>query len=129
MDAAAAAGCRTLFVGDLLPFMDEAYLGQLFAHEGLLSAKIIRNKATGAPEGYGFADFASHDIAAGVLRRYNGQKIPYTDACLRLGWGAHGVGQRLVGPADGAGALRGRRWGGGWGRGWVVGGRWWGLGP
>jgi RNA recognition motif-containing protein len=57
------------------------------------SVKIIRNKASGISEGYGFVEFRSHESAEAVLRTYNGSPIPNTDQIFRLNWAAFGVGK------------------------------------
>ena len=90
---AAATGCRTLWLGDLPAFADEAYLAGLFASEGVASVKLIRNRVSGLPEGYAFLEFTTHEAAADVLARYNGQPIPFTECLFRLNWAAHGVGR------------------------------------
>lgn len=109
---AAATGCRTLWLGDLPQFADEAYLAGLFASEGVASVKLIRNRVSGLPEGYAFLEFASHEAAADVLARYNGQPIPFTECLFRLNWAAHGVGRTTPeGEIGGVGRVGGgERW-------------------
>ncbi|KAI9122530.1 hypothetical protein K1719_006370 [Acacia pycnantha] len=64
---------RTLWIGDLQYWVDENYLTHCFAHTGeVVSIKIIRNKITGQPEGYGFVEFRpdagpEHSIFVGDL--------------------------------------------------------------
>ncbi|XP_050246957.1 polyadenylate-binding protein RBP45C-like [Quercus robur] len=49
---------RSLWIGDLLPWMEENYLLSCFAHTGeVVSAKVIRNKQTQISDGYGFVEF------------------------------------------------------------------------
>lgn len=60
----------------------------------MLSIKVIRNKATGLPEGYGFVEFASHSTAERVLQSYNGTQIPGTELSFRLNWASSGIGER-----------------------------------
>eukprot|EP00889_Picochlorum_renovo_P007978 jgi/Picre1/35008/NNA_002473.t1 len=70
---------KTLWIGDLAPWMDEAFLYSVFSPtKQLVSVKIIRNKATGASEGYAFLEMSSHEAAAQVLQVYNGRSIPGT---------------------------------------------------
>lgn len=84
----------TLWVGDLAFWMDESYLYNLFVASGeLQSVKVIRNKATGASEGYGFVQFRTHAAAEAVLRTFNGVPIPNSDQVFRLNWAAFGVGR------------------------------------
>ncbi|XP_047952722.1 polyadenylate-binding protein RBP47B'-like [Salvia hispanica] len=53
---------RTLWIGDLPYWADENYLRAWFSHTGeVLSIKVIRNKITGQPEGYGL-NWASSGI-------------------------------------------------------------------
>ena len=78
---------KTLYMGDLAYWMDENYLYSLFAHTGdVTSVRLIRNKATGASEGYGFIDFLTREAAERVLRSFNGQPIPNTEHLFRLNW-------------------------------------------
>ncbi|KAK6646105.1 hypothetical protein PHAVU_L009343 [Phaseolus vulgaris] len=86
---------RTLWIGDLQYWVDEAYLSHCFAHTGeVLSIKIIRNKMTGQPEGYGFVEFVSHASAERVLQTYNGMQMPGTEQTFRLNWASFGIGER-----------------------------------
>ncbi|XP_027926121.1 polyadenylate-binding protein RBP47B'-like [Vigna unguiculata] len=86
---------RTLWIGDLQYWVDEAYLSHCFAHTGeVLSIKIIRNKMTGQPEGYGFVEFVSHAAAERVLQTYNGMQMPGTEQTFRLNWASFGIGER-----------------------------------
>ena len=57
--------------------------------------KIIRDKQTGLPAGYGFVEFSSHEVAAQVLQTYNGTPIPGTHRQFRLNWGQF-QGQRSL---------------------------------
>ncbi|XP_027341195.1 polyadenylate-binding protein RBP47B'-like isoform X2 [Abrus precatorius] len=86
---------RTLWIGDLQYWVDETYLTHCFAHTGeVLSIKIIRNKITGQPEGYGFVEFVSHAAAERVLQSYNGTQMPGTEQNFRLNWASFGIGER-----------------------------------
>ncbi|XP_022635342.1 polyadenylate-binding protein RBP47B' isoform X2 [Vigna radiata var. radiata] len=86
---------RTLWIGDLQYWVDETYLAHCFAHTGeVLSIKIIRNKMTGQPEGYGFVEFVSHEAAERVLQTYNGTFMPGTEQTFRLNWASFGIGER-----------------------------------
>ncbi|CAI9105534.1 OLC1v1004473C1 [Oldenlandia corymbosa var. corymbosa] len=75
----------TLWIGDLQPWMDENFLVQYFCNTGVVSAKVIRNKQTGLPEGYGFLEFRSLADAQNVLP-FNGSVIQGTQHRLRLNW-------------------------------------------
>ncbi|KAK8604842.1 hypothetical protein V6N13_082311 [Hibiscus sabdariffa] len=90
---------RTLWIGDLQSWVDESYLNSCFAHTGeLVSIKIIRNKITGQPEGYGFVEFVSHQAAERILQTYNGTPMPGTDQMFRLNWASFGIGERRTDP-------------------------------
>ncbi|KAG4979650.1 hypothetical protein JHK84_033237 [Glycine max] len=91
MVATAIEEVRTLWIGDLQYWVDESYLSQCFAHSGeVVSIKIIRNKLTGQPEGYGFVEFVSHASAEAFLRTFNGAQMPGTDQTFRLNWASFG---------------------------------------
>ncbi|CAN8252861.1 unnamed protein product [Cochlearia groenlandica] len=86
---------RSLWIGDLQPWMDENYVMGIFSQSGeVQSAKIIRNKLTGQCEGYGFIEFASHAVAERVLLTYNGAQMPSCDQTFRLNWAQTGAGER-----------------------------------
>lgn len=86
---------RTLWVGDLQYWVEESYLHSAFAHTGeVVSVKIIRNKITGQPEGYGFVEFVSHSAAERILQTYNGTPMPGTEQLFRLNWASSGLGER-----------------------------------
>ncbi|OVA12259.1 RNA recognition motif domain [Macleaya cordata] len=67
--------------------------GTNFVHE-VLSIKIIRNKITGQPEGYGFVEFVSHAAAERILQTYNGTQMPGVEQTFRLNWASFGIGER-----------------------------------
>ncbi|CAN4121004.1 unnamed protein product [Withania somnifera] len=86
---------RTLWIGDLPYWADESYLHSWFAHTAeVLSIKVIRNKITGQPEGYGFVEFSSHAVSERILQSYNGTQIPGTELTFRLNWASFGIGER-----------------------------------
>ncbi|XP_074292513.1 polyadenylate-binding protein RBP47B'-like [Silene latifolia] len=86
---------RTLWIGDLQVWVDESYLHSCFAHTcEVVSVKVIRNKITGHPEGYGFIEFMSHTAAERVLQAYNGTSMPGTEQPFRLNWASFGIGER-----------------------------------
>lgn len=73
-----AAATSTLWMGDLEPTMDEYFLQQAFSMmgENPVHVKIIRNRLTGLPRGYGFLDFGDEAAAERALLRCNGKPIP-----------------------------------------------------
>ncbi|KAA3467480.1 polyadenylate-binding protein RBP45C [Gossypium australe] len=86
---------RSLWIGDLQPWMDENYLMSIFAQTGeVVSAKVIRNKQTALPEGYGFIEFVSRAAAERVLQLYNGVPMLNSEQNFRLNWAALGYGEK-----------------------------------
>ncbi|KAH7662103.1 Apoptosis-promoting RNA-binding protein TIA-1/TIAR (RRM superfamily) protein [Dioscorea alata] len=95
---------RSLWIGDLQYWMDEAYLQSCFSQPlqngELLSMKIIRNRQTGHSEGYGFLEFATHATAERILQTYNGQMMPNIDQAYKMNWASPGAGERRDNGAD-----------------------------
>eukprot|EP00252_Welwitschia_mirabilis_P000768 TRINITY_DN10736_c0_g1_i1.p1 TRINITY_DN10736_c0_g1~~TRINITY_DN10736_c0_g1_i1.p1 ORF type:complete len:423 (-),score=86.34 TRINITY_DN10736_c0_g1_i1:366-1634(-) len=88
---------KSLWIGDLQYWADETFLYNCFAHTGeVVSTKVIRNKITQQPEGYGFIEFTSHAAAERVLQTYNGTQIPGTELFFRLNWASFGLGERRL---------------------------------
>ncbi|XP_073036312.1 polyadenylate-binding protein RBP47C'-like isoform X1 [Primulina eburnea] len=86
---------RTIWVGDLLNWMDQDYLRNCFASTGEVAAiKVIRNKQTGSSEGYGFVEFYSHAAAEKVLQSYSCLTMPNTDQLFRLNWASFSMGDK-----------------------------------
>ncbi|GMH24348.1 hypothetical protein Nepgr_026191 [Nepenthes gracilis] len=86
---------RSLWIGDLQYWVDESYLWGCFAQTGeVVSVKVIRNKQTGQPEGYGFIEFVSRAAAERILMTYNGTMMPNSDQTFRLNWATLGAGQK-----------------------------------
>ncbi|XP_050216294.1 polyadenylate-binding protein RBP45C [Mercurialis annua] len=86
---------KSLWIGDLQPWMDENYIFNIFAATGeIASAKVIRNKQTGLPEGYGFIEFASRTAAERILQTYNGAQMPNSEQIFRLNWATLAAGER-----------------------------------
>ncbi|PSR96286.1 Polyadenylate-binding protein, partial [Actinidia chinensis var. chinensis] len=86
---------KSLWIGDLQYWMDETYIINCFAQTGELSSvKVIRNKQTGQPEGYGFIEFVSRAAAERMLQTYNGSLMPNSEQNFRLNWATLGAGER-----------------------------------
>ncbi|PKA63206.1 Polyadenylate-binding protein RBP47 [Apostasia shenzhenica] len=86
---------KTIWVGDLLNWMDENYLHSCFGHTGeVVSIKVIRNKQTGKSEGYGFVEFFDHAAALKVIQTFNGLMMPNSDQHFRLNWASFSTGDR-----------------------------------
>ncbi|KAL7249166.1 hypothetical protein ACSBR1_011346 [Camellia fascicularis] len=60
----------------------------------LSSVKVIRNKQTGQPEGYGFIEFTTRAAAERLLQTYNGTLMPNSEQHFRLNWATLGAGER-----------------------------------
>ena len=68
---------KSLWMGEIEPWMDEAQISGLYTNVAkVLSVKIIKNKMTGLPAGYGFVEFESHEDAKRVKESLNGTPIP-----------------------------------------------------
>ncbi|XP_039035922.1 polyadenylate-binding protein RBP45C-like [Hibiscus syriacus] len=94
-DTAGSGEIRSLWIGDLQPWMDENYLISIFAQTGeMVSAKVIRNKQTDLPEGYGFIEFVSRAAAERILQSYNGVPMPSAEQNFRLNWASLGSGEK-----------------------------------
>lgn len=52
--------------------------------------KVIRNKQTMQPEGYGFIEFYTHAAAERVLQTLNGTVMPHGGQSFRLNWASAG---------------------------------------
>ncbi|CAI9772887.1 unnamed protein product [Fraxinus pennsylvanica] len=88
-------GIRSLWIGDLQPWMDEQYILNIFASTGeVVSVKVIRNKQTGQSEGYGFIEFVSHAAAERNLQTFNGNLMPSVEQPFRLNWASLGAGEK-----------------------------------
>ncbi|CAL5408256.1 unnamed protein product [Camellia sinensis] len=76
---------RTLWIGSIIASL---------TLERVVSIKVIRNKITSQPEGYGFVEFNSHAAAERVLQTYNGAQMPGTEQTFRLNCASFGIGER-----------------------------------
>lgn len=86
---------NALWMGDLEPWMDENFVFSLFAHTGEAThAKIIRDKQSGKPSGYGFVYFTSQLAAQKVLENFSNQPIPGTNKVFKLNTAQHGMGEK-----------------------------------
>ncbi|RID62636.1 hypothetical protein BRARA_E01696 [Brassica rapa] len=86
---------KTLWIGDLLHWMDETYLHTCFSHTNQVSSvKVIRNKQTCQSEGYGFVEFLSRSAAEEVLQSYSGVTMPNAEQPFRLNWASFSTGEK-----------------------------------
>mmetsp|Transcript_5435 Transcript_5435/g.9163 ORF Transcript_5435/g.9163 Transcript_5435/m.9163 type:complete len:121 (-) Transcript_5435:1750-2112(-) len=86
---------RTLWIGDVEPWMDENHIGNQFRTLGVevRNVKLIRDKAKGAPVGYGFVEFQDQRTASQVFSALNGKQIPGSkNKHFKLNWASHGGG-------------------------------------
>nr|GEV57311.1 polyadenylate-binding protein RBP45-like isoform X1 [Tanacetum cinerariifolium] len=84
---------KSLWIGDLQYWMDETYVSNCFLPTGdVATVKIIRNKQSGQPEGYGFIEFRSRAGAENALQTYNGTPMPSSEQNFRLNWATLGAG-------------------------------------
>ncbi|XP_059284568.1 polyadenylate-binding protein RBP47-like isoform X1 [Lycium ferocissimum] len=85
----------TIWIGDLHNWMDEDYLASCFANTNqVASVKVIRNKQTGFPEGYGFVEFYSHAAAEKALQTFYSTTMPNADQPFRLNWASFSMGDK-----------------------------------
>ncbi|EOA30594.1 hypothetical protein CARUB_v10013726mg [Capsella rubella] len=95
LDRGSVEDVKTLWVGDLLHWMDETYLHSCFSHTGEVSSvKVIRNKLTSQSEGYGFVEFLSRAVAEEVLQNYSGSVMPNSEQPFRLNWASFSTGEK-----------------------------------
>ncbi|KAJ4896585.1 Polyadenylate-binding protein RBP47A [Raphanus sativus] len=93
---------KTLWIGDLLHWMDETYLHTCFSHTNQVSSvKVIRNKQTSQSEGYGFVEFLSRSAAEEVLQSYSGVTMPNAEQPFRLNWASFSTGEKRASENNG----------------------------
>jgi hypothetical protein len=109
---AAQIGAKTLWIGDIEPWMDENYVQGLFNGVSKYRFHLSRSRlsiqsnlyATKSKElqsvcfnfsnfglGYGFVEFPNHEIAKNVYTSLNGATIPGTQRSFKLNWASHGA--------------------------------------
>ena len=67
---------KSLWMGEIEPWMDETQIANLYSHiTNVVNVKIIKNKMTGLPAGYGFVEFESHEVAKKIKEQLNGTPI------------------------------------------------------
>jgi RNA recognition motif-containing protein len=116
-----------LYVGNLPYSVTELELRDLFASLGTITeAKIVTDRDTGRPRGFGFVEMSTEDEAKKAIEELNGRDVQgralaVKEAEDRRGGG--GGGGRGFGGGGGGGGGRGFGGGGGGGRGGGGGGR------
>jgi len=91
---------KTLWIGEIDSWMDEKFLIKVFSeYANVRNIKVIRDKITGAPQGYGFVEFDSSEVASYVLEACNGNLIPNSRKVFKLNWATLSAGkvQALLG--------------------------------
>lgn len=76
-----------LWIGGLEPYMDENFLSgamMQMGQDGVVSIKVMTNKFTGEPAGYGFINFDSDQKAIFVMHRLGGKVIPNSNPPVRF---------------------------------------------
>jgi RNA recognition motif-containing protein len=76
-----------LWIGGLEPYMDEDFLRQAMnqlGQDGIVSIKVMTNKFTGEPAGYGFINFDSDQRAVLTMHRLGGKVIPNSNPPVRF---------------------------------------------
>jgi RNA recognition motif-containing protein len=106
-----------LYVGNLPFSADEEQVRELFAQNGrnVVEVKLVTDRDTGRPRGFGFVEMGSSEDADGAIRDLNGREFggrPLTvnEARERTAGGAGGFGG---GYGGGGGRGGGNRGGGG----------------
>eukprot|EP01132_Coremiostelium_polycephalum_P004675 gene4675-5841_t len=79
---------KTLWMGDIDSSIDESLIAKSFSrYADVVNIKIIRDKQTQAPTGFGFIEFATRQQAFHVLSTFNNTPIPEIPGRLfKLNW-------------------------------------------
>ena len=71
-----SSSCKSLYVGNLHPYVNEVMLQEIFATLGpVAEVKVIKDKVTGMSAGYGFIKFLDHRAADLALQSINGRVL------------------------------------------------------
>jgi cold-inducible RNA-binding protein len=110
---------KKLFVGNLPYQASEAELQDWFTRNGFQadSVQIIRDKFTGEPRGFGFAEFSNDEEAERAVQTCNGQDFLGRSLVVNEARPMREGGGRGPGGGSGGGGGRGPGGGGGGGRG------------
>ena len=105
---------RRLYVGNLSYNTTEISLRDAFGQVGTVAdAKIVMDRDTGRPRGFGFVEMSSDEEAQNAIQQLNGREldgraINVNEAQERSGGGGGGGGGRGRGGGGGGGGGRGR---------------------
>jgi len=84
---------QTLWLGNVDGSIDEGYLRTIFMGEpGINNVKLIKDKNTGQPLGYGFLEFSSTHAAQACLEKFQSRQIQGAVPSWRLNWAQQGGG-------------------------------------
>lgn len=85
---------KSLWIGDVLPNMTEKDIAMQFhGIAEVVNVKLIKDKQTNKPVGYGFVEFQDYEIARDVFQTLNGKEIPgHKNRYFKLNWASHGGG-------------------------------------
>ena len=102
-----------LYVGNLPFSADEEQVRELFAQNGrnVVEVKLVTDRDTGRPRGFGFVEMGSSEDADGAIRDLNGRD--YGGRPLTV----NEARERTAGGGGGGGGFGGGGYGGGGGRG------------
>jgi RNA recognition motif-containing protein len=117
-----------LYVGNLPFSITELDLRDLFANLGTVTdAKIVTDRDTGRPRGFGFVEMSTEDEARKAIEELNGRDVQGRPVAVKeaeeRGRGGGGGGGRGFGGGGGGGYGGGGGGGGGYGGGGGGGGR------
>jgi nucleolysin TIA-1/TIAR len=78
---------KTLYLGNLHPFVTELHLQEVFAGlDGIAELKVTKDKATGISAGFGFAKFTEHEYATIAFERVGTSPIVLFGQEIRVNW-------------------------------------------
>jgi cold-inducible RNA-binding protein len=98
---------QKLFIGGLAFSTSTERLREFFNQvEGVESASVITDRATGQSRGFGFVEMASPEAAKSALQQLNGQELDGRQLRIELA-NPSGGGR---GPSGGGGGRGGNRW-------------------
>jgi RNA recognition motif-containing protein len=99
---------KTLWAGNVDQCSTEQTLYFFFQDymSEITHVKLIRDKATYLPQGYGFVEFSSHAVAKLIFDNYNGKPIPAAPGKIyRLNWASHAMNPQATSAQQGSGEV------------------------
>ena len=109
---------KKLFVGNLSYDVTEAELRDAFSEDGrsVQEVKVIMDRETGRPRGFGFVEFSNDEHARTAMTALNGKNVDGRDLTVNEAKPREGGGGGRGGFGGGGGGGRGGFGGGGGGR-------------